>query len=93
MTKFEWDEQKNLVNIKKHGVSFYKAQYAFADANRIILQDMTHSHQEERYYCIGKVGEGIITVRFTFRENFIRIFRAGYCCKGKKNYEKENNIY
>ena len=93
MTKFEWDEQKNLVNIKKHGVSFYKAQYAFADPNRIILQDLTHSHQEERYYCIGKVGEGIITVRFTFRENFIRIFGAGYWRKGKKIYEKENNIH
>ena len=54
---------------------------------------MTHSHQEERYYCIGKVGEGIITVRFSFRENFIRIFGAGYWRKGKRIYEKENNIH
>jgi uncharacterized DUF497 family protein len=87
---FEWDEQKNKDNQNKHGVSFELAQYAFADSNRIIAEDLSHSENEKRFYCIGKVGEGIITVRFTYRRNIIRIFGAGYWRKGKRIYENKN---
>ncbi len=48
---------------------------------------------EERYYCFGKVDENILTVRFIYRSNKIRIIGAGYWIKGKKIYEKENKIY
>lgn len=90
---FEWDEDKDRENQKARGVSFTFAQYVFADLNRVILKDLSHSIEEDRYYCIGKVGEGILTVRFTYRNDKIRIFGAGYWRKGKKNYEKENKIY
>jgi hypothetical protein len=33
---FEWDPEKDLANQTKHGVSFAEAQYAFADAHRVI---------------------------------------------------------
>ena len=82
---FEWDERKSLDNIIKHGVSFYQAQYAFADSERVILQNLKHSRAEKRYYCLGKVGDGIITVRFTYRKNRIRIFGAGYWRKDMEN--------
>jgi uncharacterized DUF497 family protein len=62
---FDWDDNKDKFNQKKHGISFSVAQYAFKDPNRIILEDLSHGHTEKRYYCIGKVDEGIITVRFT----------------------------
>jgi len=58
---FEWDEDKNKQNQDKHGISFELAQYAFADPNRVIAEDLGHSLVEKRYYCFGKVGEGIIT--------------------------------
>ena len=90
---FEWDEKKNQENLKKHGISFEVAQYAFADKQRIILEDLTHSRSEKRYYCIGKIDEGIITVRFTYRGNVIRIFGAGYWRKGKNIYEEKYKIY
>ncbi len=90
LTKFEWDEKKNKENQNKHGVSFEIAQYAFADAKRIIAEDLSHSDKEKRYYCFGKVNDGIITVRFTFRKNIIRIYGAGYWRKGKKIYEDKN---
>lgn len=86
------DEQKNQENIDKHGVSFYRAQYAFADPNRVILRDLKHSQDEMRYYCIGKVNDGIITVRFTYRRNIIRVFGAGYWRKGKRIYEEQNKL-
>ena len=90
---FEWNEQKNILNQQKHDISFYEAQYAFRDSNRIILEDLSHSETEKRFYCIGKVENGILTVRFTYGKNKIRIFDAGYWRKGKSIYEKQNKIH
>jgi uncharacterized DUF497 family protein len=59
-------------------VSFEKAQYAFLDENRIIAEDLEHSQNEKRYFCFGKVDEAILTVRFVYRNNKIRIYGAGY---------------
>lgn len=89
---FEWDVNKDKLNQKKHNISFEEAQYAFSDKKRIIAKDLEHSDSEDRYYCFGKIGENIITVRFTYRNNKIRIIGAGYWRKGKNIYEKENKI-
>ena len=91
-TTFEWDENKNRLNLQRHKISFEEAQYAFSDSNRIIAKDLEHSKSEERFYCFGKIGENIVTVRFTYRNNKIRIIGAGYWRKGKQIYEKENKI-
>ena len=40
---FEWDPDKNKVNISKHGLSFNKAKYVFTDKNRLIMLDVDHS--------------------------------------------------
>lgn len=85
---FEWDHKKNDINIEKHGVSFFEAQHAFLDPNRVIAEDIEHSVSEKRYYCFGKVDEEIITVRFIYKDRVIRIFGAGYWRKGRKIYEK-----
>jgi uncharacterized protein len=91
---FEWDSKKDAENQTKHGISFAEAQYAFADPKRVIAKDVTHSSKsEDRFYCFGQVGEGIVTVRFTYRHNVIRIFGAGYWRKGKRIYEHENKVY
>ncbi len=47
---------------------------------------------EERYYCFGKIHNYVVTVRFTYRNNKIRIIGEGYWRKGKTIYEKENKI-
>lgn len=93
MARFEWDHNKDLENQQKHEVAFIEAQYAFADPHRIIAEDLNHSSDEDRYYCFGKVGDGILTVRFTYRKDVIRIFGAGYWRKGKTIYEHENKIH
>ena len=89
-TSFEWDENKNLLNQKKHNLSFEEAQYAFFDNKRIIAEDLEHSKTEKRYFCFGKVKSEVITVRFVYRDDKIRIFGAGHWRKGKKIYEKNN---
>lgn len=91
-TSFEWDENKNRKNLQKHRVDFETAQYAFLDQKRVIAEDLAHSKDEKRYYCFGKVKGGILTVRFTYRNNRIRIIGAGFWEKGKKIYEKQNKI-
>lgn len=93
MVHFEWDDGKDRENRNKHGVSFETAQHAFADAKRVLAEDLEHSQKEKRFYCFGRVGDGILTVRFTYREHRIRIFGAGYWRKGKAFYEKENQIH
>jgi uncharacterized DUF497 family protein len=91
--RFEWDEEKDEDNQAKHNVSFSLAQRAFLDPHRIIVEDVNHSTEEERFYCIGRVDDGIVTVRFTYRGNVIRIYGAGYWRKGRKIYEEQNKIY
>lgn len=91
-TIFEWDENKNKLNKEKHNISFEDAQFVFSDKNRIIAKDIEHSKKEDRFYCFGKINENILTVRFTYRNNKIRIIGAGYWRKGKHIYEKENKI-
>lgn len=92
-TRFDWNTEKDAENQQKHGVSFSRAQYAFADPQRVIAKDITHSQTEERFYCFGEVDGGVLTVRFTYRTSVIRIIGAGYWRKGKAIYERENKIH
>jgi uncharacterized DUF497 family protein len=90
---FDWDPDKDAENLHKHGVSFIRAQHAFADPKRVIAKDVSHSQIEERFYCFGEVDGGILTVRFTYRASVIRIIGAGYWRKGKITYERENKLH
>ena len=90
---FERDSNKDEENREKHGISFSMAQFAFADPRRVIAEDLTHSSSEKRQYCFGLVDGGVLTVRFTFRNDVIRIFGAGYWRKGRRIYERENKIH
>jgi uncharacterized DUF497 family protein len=37
--RFEWDEEKNAANKRKHGISFETAAKAFSDANWMLVED------------------------------------------------------
>ena len=49
---FEWDTDKALSNVKKHGVSFENAALVFTDSGRIEIFDAEHSLEEERWLTI-----------------------------------------
>lgn len=99
MSDFEWDEDKNKENQIKHGVSFEEAQQAFFDPHLRLVRDADHSQIEERWYCLGKVTVyrdnkplvGVLTVRFTYRDNKIRIIGAGFWRKGKARYAEKRS--
>ena len=55
---FEYDEQKNQTNIRKHGLSFRSAARVFFDYDRIEFYDDEHSDDEIRYDTIGDTSAG-----------------------------------
>ena len=61
---FEYDEEKNKANIRKHGISFRSAARVFFDYNRIEMFDEENSTEEDRYDTIGSViaGNGEYTI-------------------------------
>lgn len=65
---FVWDEDKNAVNIRKHGISFDIAARVFEDELRLEYPDPEHSREEERYRTIGLVHD-VLTVVYCDREN------------------------
>ncbi len=84
---FEWDENKNRENKKKHeGISFEIATQVFLDSKRLERFDKEHSTEfEERYDVLGLV-EDILFVVFTERKNNIRIISARKATK-EEQYE------
>jgi hypothetical protein len=88
--KFEWDENKNQANIKKHGISFKEAASVFSDIDSVFLPDPKHSYGEERFILIGLSDDNkILAVCHCERNenNHIRIISAW------KATNKEKNIY
>jgi uncharacterized DUF497 family protein len=93
LSSFIWDTGKDAKNIKKHGVGFEEAQRAFADPYRVFAVDHRHSTaRERRLFCFGKVEGRVLTVRFVWRDDTIRIFGAGFWREGRRKYEEANRI-
>ena len=75
--RFEWDDHKEKLNLKKHGVDFSLAPLVFDDVQAVITKDVKHSISEDRFYIVGKANGMVLTFRFTVRGSRIRIFGAG----------------
>ena len=80
---FTWDEQKNITNIKKHGVSFIEAAKVYFDPERLEIYDEEHSTlDEERWSIIGNTEMKILfAVIIKPAENLIKIISARYATK------------
>ena len=90
--KFEWDQGKNLINQKKHKISFETAAYVFQDENYIEMYDFEHSTEEDRYIAIGCVGE-VLFVVFTERKENIRLISARLAPESERRLYYDQNIY
>ena len=75
---FEWNDEKNKANVRKHGIDFETAAYVFNDENRIEYFDIAHSVFEDRYITIGEIEEVliVIVVVYTERDDAMRIISA-----------------
>lgn len=73
--RIDWDDNKNIINKKKHGISFETAAYVFLDEDRLEDFDLTHSSDEPRFITIGRV-HGIIFVVYIQRGDTSRLISA-----------------
>ena len=84
--EFEWDEQKRLSNLQKHGIDFVRACQIF-DGYTVDFEDSRYDYGEERFISIGETKRQILTVVYTYRGDAIRLIRA------RKATRYERNIY
>ena len=90
--EFEWDENKNLENIKNHGISFEQAVKAFDDDLAIPLEDLEHGDENEtRYALIGTCEIGLVFISFTFRGENWRIISARKASRKMEQMYADNN--
>jgi len=85
---FEWNRDKNLSNIEKHGIPFKEAATVFSDDNSALLEDENHSDNEERFLVIGfSRNMRLLTVCHCFRDSdsVIRIISARRATKPEIN--------
>ena len=78
-SSFDWDENKNLTNIQKHGISFYEAMTVFDDDNALYKPDNSHSDYEDRFIILGlSINPRLLVVCHCYRESetVIRIISA-----------------
>jgi uncharacterized protein len=88
--QFDWDKQKAVANLKKHGVSFEEAKTVFDDSFCIEFYDPKHSIEEHRFLIVGesKIGR-LLIISFTERENLVRIISARETtAQERKDYER-----
>ena len=75
---YEWDTNKEILNYKKHRVSFDTAIKVFNDENRLEFYDDSHSTYEDRYITIGIVNDIAVCIQvvYTERNHSVRIISA-----------------
>jgi uncharacterized DUF497 family protein len=74
--QFEWDEAKNLENIRKHKIDFADVPQMF-DSSMLIELDERFDYSEDRWFGIGFLGNGVAVVVWTERQgDIIRIISA-----------------
>lgn len=90
MPKFEWDENKDRSNKKKHGISFEEGSKVFDDRNR--LQNISVRDRERRYLTIGKAFKVILTVVYTVRNLTFRLISVRRSRKDEREAYLSNSL-
>ena len=84
---FAWDENKNQINISKHGVSFSEGKTVFFDENALLISDPDHSIDEDRFILLGISEERrllIVCHCYRSKDSIIRIISARLATKKEK---------
>lgn len=84
---FEWDENKNEINKKKHGLSFETAKEVFYDDYAVLFDDPDHSIGEERFLIIRMIKESkicIVSHCYRDNDNVVRLISAREATKNEK---------
>ena len=81
--EFEWDENKNRENIKKHGISFKRAAKIFS-GHVLEWIDSRYDYDEERIIALGRSFRTILYIIYTWRGDARRIISARRATKDER---------
>lgn len=90
--KFEWDDNKEVQNIVKHGITFKEASTVFYDEEALLSDDPDHSNDEDRFIILGMSSRAnVLIVCHCYRENDekIRIISARKATKTEQKQYQE----
>lgn len=89
--EFEWDQEKAVSNLLKHGVSFEEAATVFSDFLSTTIPDPLHSEVEDRFITMGVSStQRLLVVVHTDREDRIRLISARLATRyERKQYEEQ----
>ena len=90
---FEWDENKRLANLKKHGLDFYDVKPIFMDPKKVTFVDNRKNYGEKREITVGMKDNKLLTsVCHTSRNGKVRIISFRYASqKERKMYYGQNS--
>ena len=90
--KFEWNEQKRLINLQRHGIDFADVRSIF-DNERYTIVDNRFDYGEIRFFTLGLLNGRVIAVAHTETDEVIRIISARKANKNdqRKYFEKIRN--
>lgn len=91
--RFEWDDEKAVANLEKHGVSFGEATEVFYDPNALEDYDPAHSGTEDRFFIIGLSSRRLLYVIYAERAgDTVRLISARKANRAEQeNYERTIN--
>lgn len=86
-----WDPSKALRNMRKHGIGFEEAATVFRDPLVLLLHDLAHSEEEDRWIALGKsLRQILLVVVHTEDDRTIRIVTARKAePRERRQYEKQ----
>ncbi len=65
---FGWDDNKNELNIKKHGFDFWRGVLTFEDPNYLLLKDRVDDETgEQRWNTFGLVNGKVLVTTHVYR--------------------------
>jgi uncharacterized protein len=85
--QFEFDADKQAINLRKHGIDLRDAACVFLDTRRLDAADERQDHGEERRVVVGTVEDRVWVVVYTRRADAIRLISA------RKANEREQKRY
>jgi uncharacterized protein len=89
--EYEWDKDKAIANLSKHGITFEEAKTVFNDPLYVDFYDPDHSYDEHRYILIGESHQShLLFISYMERNEAIRLISAREATQSeRKAYEQD----
>lgn len=90
--EFEWDEEKRLANLDKHGTDFLNVEEVF-DGDIVTVEDDHYSYGEQRFVTFGLFQGRVVAIVYTDQSDVVRLISVRKATKYEQRtyYEQISN--